>query len=176
RHPLLHAAGELAGVEVLESVEADHPDEAIGDGAALGLRHALHLRAELHVALHRLPGQERVALEDHAGARLDTGDRAAAEIDAAGGRREESGHEVQERRLAAPGAADEADELALGHLETQILQRDDLAVPASFEDLRDLVRDDDALRHVRHPVATYGAPTEGCDPRSGGTVSRSRAP
>ena len=117
-------------------------------GAAFGPRKALHLRSELHVAGHRLPGQERVALEDHPGARLDAGDRPAPEIDHALGRREEARHQVQERRLAATRAADEADELSFGHLEAQVLQGDHLVPAASLEDLGHLISDDDARSHA----------------------------
>src|SRR4029453_6370113 len=67
-------------------------------------RKALHLRSELHVAGHRLPGQERVALEDHPGARLDAGDRPGPQIDHALRRPGGARPPLPERRLAATAA------------------------------------------------------------------------
>ena len=79
--------------------------------------HALHLEAELDIAAHGLPREQRVGLEHHAAARLDPGDRLAAQQHLAAGRLDEAGEQVEHRRLAAAGRAEQADELAFGDVE-----------------------------------------------------------
>src|SRR4030088_2647465 len=62
---LLHAAGELVGIVVLEAAEADQVDRALRlllEAAALV---ALDARTERDVVAHRQPGEERRFLEHH---------------------------------------------------------------------------------------------------------------
>jgi len=60
----------------------------------------------------------------------------------------EAADDAQQRRLAAAGGADEGDELVVGDVEADILERLDL-VAALAEQLADLL-DGDFRRHGRH--------------------------
>ena len=52
-----------------------------------------------------------------------TFDQRAVDAHLAGARRGQAGHDVQQRRLAAAGAADQRNRLAGLHLETDVAQR-----------------------------------------------------
>src|SRR5690606_22869621 len=83
RDALLHAAGKLGGVAVLEPGQMDQIDEFLGPLLALGLGDALLLETIENVAPHALPGKQREILEDDAAVRTRTGDRLAADADRA---------------------------------------------------------------------------------------------
>src|SRR5215472_577440 len=101
-----------------EILKLDEAELFKRDRLALRFRHALHFQAEGHIAESGTPGKQlREILEYdpavHAGAR----DRCAADPDLASGRRQEAGHDVQKRRLAAPARPDDAEEF--GHLDAK---------------------------------------------------------
>jgi hypothetical protein len=58
RHPLLHAAGELAGTQRGELGEADQREQLRRAGAALGLRDPVHMQGQLDVRRDRPPLQQ----------------------------------------------------------------------------------------------------------------------
>ena len=60
RDALAHAAGELAGIAVLEAVEPDHSDEMTRALGAFGARHADEFEREGDVVDHRAPGESRI--------------------------------------------------------------------------------------------------------------------
>ncbi len=84
---------------------------------------ALHGRAEHHVLLHREPGEERVALEHHAAIGAGTEHRLPVELHLAARRVVEPRQDADQRGLAAPRGADDADELAPMHLEVDAIER-----------------------------------------------------
>ena len=124
RDALLHAARQLGGIVILEARELDHVDEALRAAPALVRRDALHLRAELDVAAHRLPRKQRVGLEDHAATRLDAriGLPRSRTSPAVGCMK--PANMLSMRRLAAARRAEQAHELALGDIEREALDRD----------------------------------------------------
>src|ERR1700681_2125586 len=74
--------------------------------------HAAHLEPELDIAAHGLPGKQRVLLEHHAAVGARTVDALAVDRHRAGGRLEEAGKRVEQRRLPAARWTDDGDELA----------------------------------------------------------------
>ena len=74
--------------------------------------HPAQHQAEGHVLEHGEPGVGAVALEDHAPVGAGARDGLAAQQGLAGGGREEAGHDVEDRALAAARGAQEHPELA----------------------------------------------------------------
>jgi len=66
------------------------------------------------VLQRRLPGKQRLRLEQVTGLTVEPGERRAEDLDPASGRRDEPGGDVEQRGLAAAGRADDRDELAVG--------------------------------------------------------------
>src|SRR5262249_8210089 len=123
-HALAHAAGKLVGIVLGETGEtgareivADH----VLDGG--GWR-APHLEAVGGVVPHRHPGEDGVALEDH---RIHRALRMGRlDLDGAGGDRFEAGKDAQQRGLAAPARPDDHEELAVGDVDRDAVDRDEL--------------------------------------------------
>ena len=120
-HPLLHAAGQLGGEAVLEAVELDHGEHALGDLPATQLRLAADLQRIGHVVSHRAVREEGHVLKDHADlprpdiAKL--GFRKAEHIlseqgDGARGRLYQPVDVTHQGRLAASRQAHDAEDLA----------------------------------------------------------------
>src|SRR5439155_5103921 len=83
-------------------------------------------QAEGDVAPHGHVREQRVGLEDRvdrAAVRRQALDGLVADQDRAGRRRDEAADQVQGRRLAAAGRAEQAEELALGDLEVDRAER-----------------------------------------------------
>ena len=116
RDPLLLAAGELGRELGAAARQADQLQQLLDPGGDRRLRHLAVHQAVGDVVGDREVGKERVRLEDDAvvalGRRQDR-DVAPGLEDAAGGLRLQAGDDAQQRRLAAAGGAEEADELAL---------------------------------------------------------------
>src|SRR2546428_641711 len=124
RRALLHSARELVGIRAREGLEADQTQEAPRGLHAPGARHAFHPEAELDVALGRPPGGELgEVLEDDAAVEPLAGHRLAADSHLAARRAQESGEDVEQRRLAAAAPPHHADELGGAHAERDVLQR-----------------------------------------------------
>src|SRR5262249_21967311 len=97
---------------------------------------ALELQPEHHVAVGGEPGKQRLLLEhDHA---LRTGplDRNPVGKHATGIGLGQSGHDVEQRGLAAARRSNQAEELALADFERNVIEGVDFATPA-LESLRD---------------------------------------
>ncbi len=130
RDALLLAAGELAGLALLEAGELREL-EHLGDaplGLVLGDLRALE--AEGDVALDVEVGEERVGLEDRVDVALErrhVGDVLAGEVDAALGRVLEPADHPQRRRLAAARRAEQREERALRDLEVERVDGDHVA-------------------------------------------------
>ncbi|HJX22670.1 MAG TPA: hypothetical protein VJ454_16865, partial [Steroidobacteraceae bacterium] len=69
RGALLHAAGQLRGVTVLETGKPDKIDEGLRALLALGARQPHALEAIEDIGAHGLPGEQRKMLEDDAAVR-----------------------------------------------------------------------------------------------------------
>jgi hypothetical protein len=153
------------GILVLEAGEADHIDEAAGDARPLVLCDALQTQAKLDVGLRRLPGQQRILLEDHAAIRARPRDLGARDPDFAVGRPIETGDNAQERRFPAPGRPDNGHELMRPDAQRDVVQRVNVLAERRIEEgLRDAARDQDlrhvSLHHLRNaPCLAWTSPT-----------------
>jgi hypothetical protein len=125
---LAHAARQLVGPLVAEAVEVDRADQLGRPLLAVGAGHPGQPHRQLDVLGDGEPGEQRRFLEHHRGA--------AADLDLAAGRGFEAGDEIQDGRLAAPGCADQADELTAFDGEIDIAQRGD-GVASGTEGLGD---------------------------------------
>ena len=122
--PLAHAAGELRRKLVAMLGEVDHREILVDDRRPLGASAAAHAQREAHVLLGGEPGQERRAgvLEEHDAVLAGAAHRRAFELHLAAAARLEAGEDVEQRRLAAARGTEQADELALGHLEVDAVE------------------------------------------------------
>ena len=122
RHPLHHAAGQLLGVVVGETRQADFIDVVIDDLLALRRRHAATLEAELDVLPHGQPREQRVALEHHAAIRAGALHLLTADVDLSFRGLIQAGREVQQTRLAAARRPDQHRELLIRDFERNLIQ------------------------------------------------------
>ena len=115
--------------------------------------------AEADVRRHRQVREEGVVLEHHPHApllrrhpRAVPGDAASGDVDRAGVRRLEAGDQPQERRLAAPGRAEQRDELAAIGAQRGVDDRRRRPEP-----LRHALGMDHRTLHVRQTLQQHGA-------------------
>ncbi len=101
-HALAHAAGQLAGIGRLESVQTDEVDRGQGAFADLRPRHSLRLQTQSNVFEHGQPGKQRETLEHHGNPRRRTHDRLAEVLKAAGAGFGQTGDQTQQRRFPDP--------------------------------------------------------------------------
>ena len=131
RHALLLAARELARQARAEAREPDQRQRLLDAFFDVGLRQFAHLQAKGDVLRHGEVGEQRVALEDHAGVALprrQQGDVAAAELHLARGRLDEARDHAQGRGLAAARGAEQHQEFAIGDRQRDVLDRMEVAV------------------------------------------------
>src|SRR5215831_12114239 len=112
---------------------------------ALRLGHALHLHAELDVFSHCQPWKQSVFLEDENAVGTRPLDRLAVDGDFTGGLGMKSCNQVQERRLAATGGPDDADEFSRLNLKIDLVEREQ-----SFPALRAIAERDVMQRDFRN--------------------------
>src|SRR5690606_2725226 len=134
RDALAHAARELARIRALEACEADERAELACPHAALGLADALELQRQRDVVLDAIPREEMRVLKDDAQtrrrfriSRAFAPERTTEGQHVARARLHEASEDAKHRRLAAPRAADERDELAAAHGQGDVLERHDSA-------------------------------------------------
>src|SRR6185312_92039 len=120
---LLHAAGKLRGVGILEAFQMHEIDQLLRPSLALGLGHALLLEAVEHVLLHGLPRKERVILEDNAAIGSGLRHPLAADRDTAALDRQEPAEKIEKRALAAARGPEQRDEFALFHFQRDAVER-----------------------------------------------------
>ena len=170
---LLHAAGEMMRIGVGEFLELDEGELLARDAFALGLGDALHLQPERHVAERGAPREQLGEILEHdAAVHAAPGDRLAADPDFARGGREEAGDDVEQRRLAAAGRADDAQEFRRGEAEARGLDGVNLAARRVIDERN--VADFDG-KHRCSPVArSYALAVRTMPQRS--TVNRSSDP
>src|SRR4030095_9588179 len=123
--------------------KADELEGVVGSPLQAHVRFALaehSFHRQMHVAEAREPWQERVILEDDAAIRAWPRDLPAGAQQEAVGGFEQSAHEIEQRRLAASGMADERDELPAPDDEVDVAQGDEwtLLRPERHADLLDV--------------------------------------
>ena len=165
-HALAHAAGELVRVLLLRAREPDLLDPGPRHRLALVPGHAAQHEPEGHVLEHGEPGVRAVALEDHAPVGPGPRDGLPAQQGLAGGGREEAGHDVQDRALAAARGPQEHAELAAAglvrDLEVHVPDGVELLAVGVHEGLADVPELEDVavvgshqdLREVRAAITT----------------------
>src|SRR5262249_21048240 len=116
-----------------EAAQAHLLDDFRRAASVVARRQSLRLRTEHHVLHDRQPRKQRRLLEYDGAARRWRQDFLAGDTNAAAGRMVESGHHVEERGLAAAGRTQDGDELALGHGEADVFQREH--APLAFREL-----------------------------------------
>ena len=121
-HALPHAAGELARIGRLETVESDQIDRREGALADLRARQILRLQAERDVLEHREPGKQREALKHHRDTARRPGQRLPEVAHLPGARLRKARDQAQQRRFARSGAAQQSHDLPLAQLEVHALE------------------------------------------------------
>ena len=151
RHPLALAAGELPGLAVEVRLELEDRRRLAHPAVDLGPRDPGQLEGEADVVEHRHVGVQRVVLEHHRDVPvlgLDVVDDPVADPQLAAGDRLQTGDHAQGGRLPAAGRSDEHEELAVGDVEAEVVDR----LEAVVVDLVDRVERDG--RHARrYPMA-----------------------
>ena len=104
-----------------------------------------------------------MVLEDDAALGTRTRDLAAGAEQDAGGRLEQPGDQIEQRRLAAAGVADQRDELALRDREIDVAQRDERTA-LGLERHADVLDVDEFARWPRIGVGAGNAVGVGHDP------------
>src|SRR5690625_228156 len=98
---LLHAARQLLGVMLFKAAQPDFVDEVAGALVLFRLAGPALAQPETDVLFHRQPGEQRVALKDHAPVSTGSGDFATVKHDAPGSWLVQPGHDAQQGGLAA---------------------------------------------------------------------------
>ena len=130
RDALSLTAGELVRLALCERPELDHVEHLVDAPGDLRLGHAQLLEAERDVLLDRHVREERIGLEHHVHGllvRRHVGHVHAVDEDLAGRRPLEAGQHAEQRRLAAAGTAQQAEDLLLVDVEGDVVDRDELA-------------------------------------------------
>src|SRR5207249_3757652 len=93
------------GIAVPETRESDPRQPGLGLDASLRLWHARNLKSDRNVFKGRLPREQRIGLEKIAGVAIDALEWIAAYRDRTCRGRQQTGHDIEQRRLAATGRA-----------------------------------------------------------------------
>ena len=120
------AAGQVLRLAVEVRLEIEDPRRLANLDDPLGLRHTLLLEREPHVLGHGELRVERVVLEHHGDVPVagpHVADVAVADVDRAAVERLEPGQHAQRRRLPRSRRTDEHEELAVGDLEIELVDR-----------------------------------------------------
>ena len=125
RDPLLHPAGELPWVVVLEALELDQLEQLPYARRTLLAAPLQQLERQRDVLRDRAPVVEHRLLEDDSVVVVEPGavSGLAVDLDDALARLDQVADDPQERRLAAAGRADQRDELPRADLEIDLGQR-----------------------------------------------------
>ena len=117
---LAHALRQLPGPSIAGVPETDQRQIVESDALAVRAGHAAQLEAVFDIAHRAAPRQQGVARGNEADARAGFGGPDAENGDIPRGRRHQAGQDVEDRRLAAAGSADQRDELSTRHVEMQV--------------------------------------------------------
>ena len=149
-HPLPLATGERLRLAVEELLEAKDLGRLLDPPVDLRLRRLAQLQPEGHVVEDRHVRVQGVALEDHRDVAVlgrHVVDHAVTDQDLSLADLLESGHAAQGGRLAAARGTDEHQELPIGDLEAQVVDRHHVAPEA----LVDVVEGDSRHPEVSSP-------------------------
>src|SRR5205085_4691637 len=139
---LLHAAGKLARIRVLEAAKADELHVVRNPISLLLIREAEE--AEADISFDGQPRKNAALLEDEDASRIGTGDALVIDHHVPRCWLHESADDVQQRRLPAARRAENADEFAVADVEGNVFEHRHLA---------------EAHRHVanrdRHRASTH---------------------
>ncbi len=105
------------------------------------------LEAVEDVGAHALPGKQREVLEHDAAVGARRADRLALDQDLAGLGRQEAADQIEQRRLAAAGRAEQREEFPASHIQRHILERQHRPPARRPVDVVDALDDDLRLRH-----------------------------
>ena len=122
---LLHAAGDFLRILVQRVAHVHQRQVVLDPVAPFALVHAaLEQLVHRHfdVLVDGQPGQQRMVLEHHAAVRARPAHFLAVENHPAEAGLQQPGDDVQHRRLATAGVADDGDELALGDVQVDVLE------------------------------------------------------
>src|SRR5579862_1482255 len=119
---LAHPAGELMDITLLEFCQMYELEVVTHFLQPLGLGNAFHLHAEFDVFADREPWEKAVILEDHDAVGARALDGRAIDEHLSRGLRLQARDQMKERRLAASGWADDADELSRTYLQINVVQ------------------------------------------------------
>ena len=156
RHALPHAAGQLVHPGAREAPTSRRARDILDARLALAARHAQLLHAEGDVVGDAQPGEERRVLEHDAAIGAGPAHALAADTHLALVGALEAGDEVEQRRLAAPRRADQADELAVVDGERHLAQRRGHAARGRFEALCDAADFDHTGGMSKAYAVSYG--------------------
>ncbi len=82
-------------------------------------------KSESYIALDCKPWENAPLLKDKDAARIWSVDSFAIDGDRSAGRGKEAAHHIQQRRLAASGRSEQADEFSLGDIEIDVIENGD---------------------------------------------------
>ena len=131
RHPLLLAAGQFARPAFEQVHDVEHLRCGHDLGFDLGAWQPAHLQRERQVLENGLLRVERVVLEHHGDVPvlgIEIVDQPVADVDVPAGHRNEAGNEIERRRLAAAGRADQSDELSVVDRQRNVVDGQDRAI------------------------------------------------
>src|SRR5262245_13236074 len=174
RDALLLAAGQLPGKALAEAVEPDGLEQRVGLLAVLRFLAAEFLPVRLHdlerqqdVVDDLAPRQQVRVLKRHAGDLHRPAHAVAEDDDVTGIGRNEPGHELHKRRLAAARGADDRGELAAADGEARVLQGENAARGAAIgqRDIADVDRGGHVPDLGRNPP--FSSPAKAGDPTAG---------
>ena len=120
--PLLHAAGELIRIRLLEAGEPDELDVLRDRSADVLPRRPGEPEPVRDVLVHRLPREEAEVLEDDRDAAGRRRHRGAVDPHLARGRQHQPVDAAQQRRLAAAARPDDRHDLALADRHVDVLE------------------------------------------------------
>jgi len=172
---LTHAAGELLGIGVLETVEADQVDGRERPLSAYLSRRAFGLQPELYVLLHSQPWEQREALEHHGDRHLAATVGVLGEVHLALGGGDQAGDGAQQGRLARARAAEQAHNLVLAQSQVDLVQHQEVAVAGLAVEVAEVLdlHQGTALRKGGHGKAS-SSPGAGGARRTCTSVARAR--
>ena len=134
---LSHPAAQLVRIAIAESFQTDAVDPRHRLGARLGRAPASNVEAQANVVDDRLPRQQRVLLEHVRGASIDAAQRLAEDRHRPARRRDQSGNQVENRRLAAAARPDHRHESAGRYIEADAFDGDVARKPPADVSQRD---------------------------------------
>src|SRR5579875_657234 len=126
--PLLHPAGELIGIALLEAVEPDEMQVVPDPFGDLLLRGAGHRQPEGGVVVDRFPRQEPEVLEHHRDAVLRPGHPSTVDLELTVAELDQTGDTAEKRRFPATARPDDAHDLLLFDAQGELAERNHCSV------------------------------------------------